>query len=113
MNWTQVIDPFNSIALSALIAVVPILFIFWALIIKKMKGYKASLIAIAIAILIAIPLAWWAGNRWLQDFAFRVPVKIYVFIITALVTVLIALCTVGYHSVKTALMNPVKSLKTE
>ena len=54
MNWTQVIDPFNSIALSALIAVVPILFIFWALIIKKMKGYKASLIAIAIAIVIAI-----------------------------------------------------------
>ncbi len=54
MNWTQVIDPFNNIALSALVAVVPILFIFWALIIKKMKGYKASLIATAIAILIAI-----------------------------------------------------------
>ena len=54
MNWTQVINPFNNIALSALVAVVPILFIFWALIIKKMKGYLASLIATAIAILIAI-----------------------------------------------------------
>lgn len=54
MNWTQVIDPFNNITLSALVAVVPILFIFWALIIKKMKGYKASLLATAIAILIAI-----------------------------------------------------------
>jgi len=54
MNWTQVIDPFNNIALSALVAVVPILVIFWALIIKKMKGYKASLLATAIAILIAI-----------------------------------------------------------
>lgn len=54
MNWTQVINPFNNIALSALMAVVPILFIFWALIIKKMKGYKASLIATGIAILIAI-----------------------------------------------------------
>jgi lactate permease len=54
MNWTQVIDPFSSIALSAMIAVVPILFIFWALIIKKMKGYKASLIATAIAVLIAV-----------------------------------------------------------
>src|SRR5215212_7914562 len=54
MNWTQVINPFNNIALSALVAVMPILFIFWALIIKKMKGYQASLIAIAIAILIAI-----------------------------------------------------------
>ena len=54
MHWTQVIDPFNNIALSALVAVLPILFIFWALIIRKMKGYRASLIAVVIAILIAI-----------------------------------------------------------
>jgi len=54
MNWTQVIDPFNNIALSALVAVLPILFIFWALIIKKMKGYQASVVAILLAILIAI-----------------------------------------------------------
>src|SRR5665647_1844661 len=54
MNWTQVIDPFNNIALSALVAVVPIIFIFWALIIKKMKGYQATLSATVIAILIAI-----------------------------------------------------------
>lgn len=54
MNWTQVIDPFNNIALSALMAVVPVLFVFWALIIKKMKGYKASLIASAIAMLVAM-----------------------------------------------------------
>jgi lactate permease len=54
MNWTQVIDPFNNIGLSALLAVVPILFIFWALIIKKMKGYQASLMAASLAILIAI-----------------------------------------------------------
>ena len=54
MTWTQVIDPFNNIALSALLAVVPILFIFWALIIKKMKGYKASLLATSIAVIIAI-----------------------------------------------------------
>lgn len=54
MNWTQVIDPLKNLGLSALVAVVPILFIFWALIIKKMKGYQASLIAVAIAILIAV-----------------------------------------------------------
>lgn len=54
MNWKQVIDPFNNIGLSALLAIVPILFIFWALIIKRMKGYQASLIAIGLAILIAI-----------------------------------------------------------
>ena len=54
MNWQQVTDPFNNIGLSALLAVVPILFIFWALIIQKMKGYLASLLATALAILIAI-----------------------------------------------------------
>ncbi|MPR35922.1 L-lactate permease [Salmonirosea aquatica] len=54
MNWQQVIDPFGNIGLSALLAVVPILFIFWALIIRKMKGYQASLIATVLAILIAI-----------------------------------------------------------
>jgi len=54
MNWTQIIDPFKNIGLSAMVAAVPVLFIFWALIIKKMKGYKASLFATAIAILIAI-----------------------------------------------------------
>ncbi|CAN5471848.1 L-lactate permease LutP [soil metagenome] len=54
MVWKQVIDPFNSIALSVLVAAVPILFIFWALIIKKMKGYQASLIATGLAMIIAI-----------------------------------------------------------
>lgn len=54
MIWTQVIDPFKNIALSALVAVVPIIFIFWALIIKKMKGYQSSIIATVIAVLIAI-----------------------------------------------------------
>lgn len=54
MQWHQVIDPFNNIGLSALLAIVPILFIFWALIIKRMKGYQASLIAIGLAIIIAI-----------------------------------------------------------
>jgi len=68
---------------------------------------------VGVAILVAAPLAWWAANKWLQDFAFRIPVQWYVFIITGLVTLFIALCTVGFHSVKAALMNPVRSLRTE
>lgn len=52
--WTQVIDPFGNIALSAVVALIPILFIFWALIIRKMKGYQASLLATIAAIAIAI-----------------------------------------------------------
>ena len=74
---------------------------------------KNFLIMIGIAILIAIPLAWYAGNRWLQDFAFRIPVQGWVFIAAALATILIALATVGFHSVRSALMNPVKSLRAE
>ncbi|HET6995162.1 MAG TPA: lactate permease LctP family transporter [Chitinophagaceae bacterium] len=54
MHWTQVIDPLHNVGLSALLALVPVLFIFWALLLKRMKGYKASLIAIVLAIAIAI-----------------------------------------------------------
>jgi len=74
---------------------------------------KSFLELIGIAIIIAVPLSWWAGNKWLQDFAYRVPVQSYIFIAVALATALIALCTVSYHSIKTSLMNPVKSLRSE
>ena len=68
---------------------------------------------VAVAIIIAAPLAWWAANNWLQDFAFRIPVQLFVFLIAAIVTMLIAFITVSFHSVKAALANPVKSLRTE
>jgi putative ABC transport system permease protein len=74
---------------------------------------KNFLELVGIAILIAAPLAWWAGNKWLQDFAFRIHVHWYIFVATAIVTGLIALCTVGYHSVKASLANPVESLRSE
>jgi putative ABC transport system permease protein len=74
---------------------------------------KSFLELIGIAIIIAVPLSWWAGNKWLQDFAYRIPVQSYIFIAVALATALIALCTVSYHSIKTSLMNPVKSLRSE
>jgi len=74
---------------------------------------KNFLIMIGIAIFIAIPVAWYAGNQWLQDFAFRIPVQTWVFFAAAAATILIALATVGFHSVRSALMNPVKSLRTE
>ena len=54
MIWKQVVDPFTNVVLSVLVAAVPILFIFWALIIRGMKGYQASLIATGIALFIAI-----------------------------------------------------------
>ena len=74
---------------------------------------KNFLWLVAIAILVAVPIAWWAGHKWLQDFAFRIPVRASVFFATAIVTALIALCTVGFHAIRAALLNPVKSLRTE
>jgi len=56
MTWTQETNPLNSLALSALVAVIPILFLFWALIIRRMKGYIASLLATAIALAIAVSI---------------------------------------------------------
>ncbi len=55
MNWTQVIAPLKNIYLSAILAAVPIIFIFWALIIKKMKGYKAAVLTMLLALFIAVP----------------------------------------------------------
>src|ERR1700710_269570 len=54
MTWQQITDPFHNLALSALVAVVPVLFIFWALIIKKMKGYQAALLTTALALVVAV-----------------------------------------------------------
>ncbi len=54
MNYTQLVDPFGNLALSALVASIPILFIFWALIIRKMKGYLASLLTVIVAAFVAL-----------------------------------------------------------
>lgn len=74
---------------------------------------KNFLLLVGIAILIAVPAAWYAGNKWLQDFAFRIPVKGWVFLAAAVATILITLLTVSFHSVRAAMANPVKSLRSE
>ena len=56
MHFTQVIDPLGNIGVSALVAIMPILFIFWALVIKKMKGYLTSLLATLLTMIIAITI---------------------------------------------------------
>jgi len=68
---------------------------------------------VGIAIVIAIPIAWWAMNHWLQDFAYRVTISWWIFLIPGFVALAIALFTVSFHSINAALKNPVKSLKSE
>jgi len=62
---------------------------------------------------IAIPLCWWAMNKWLEGFAYRVSVHWWLFAMAAMIAVLIALITVSVQAIKAALANPVKSLRTE
>ncbi len=62
---------------------------------------------------IAIPIAWYAMNRWLEDFAYRIEIGPGVFLLAGLAAVLIALATVSWQSVKAALANPINSLRTE
>ncbi|RRB00013.1 ABC transporter permease [Larkinella rosea] len=74
---------------------------------------KDFLKLVVVAILIATPIAWYAMNRWLQDFAYRIDLAWWVFALAGLLAVLIALLTVSYQSIKAALVNPVKSLRSE
>lgn len=66
-----------------------------------------------IATLIAFPFAWWMGNKWLQDFTYRVNVSWWIFLVAGSLAVIIALVTVSIQAVKAALANPVKSLRSE
>lgn len=74
---------------------------------------KEFLILVAIAIVIASPLAWWAMNKWLQDFAYRTSVQWWVFVAAAAIAIVIALLTISTQAIKAALTNPVKNLRTE
>jgi putative ABC transport system permease protein len=65
------------------------------------------------SILIATPICWYAMNRWLNDFAYRVEIGPGVFIQAGLIAVVIALATISWQSVKAALANPIKSLRNE
>lgn len=74
---------------------------------------KDFLKLVAVAILIASPIAWWAMHRWLQNFAYRVNISWLVFAITTLAALLIALFTISFQAIRAAIANPVKSLRTE
>ncbi|GAB3524059.1 ABC transporter permease [Emticicia fontis] len=68
---------------------------------------------VLIAALIAFPVAGWAMHSWLQDFAYHIDVKWWVFALAGIIAITIALLTISYQTIRAALMNPVKSLKSE
>jgi putative ABC transport system permease protein len=74
---------------------------------------KDFLKLVLIASLIAIPLAWWAMNKWLQGFAYRIEISWWILVSAALLAIFIALLTIFYQAIKAAIANPVKSLRSE
>ena len=68
---------------------------------------------VIISLLIASPFAWFFMNKWLQDFAYRINISWWIFIVAGVFTILIALLTVSFQAIKAATANPVKSLRSE
>ena len=91
--------------------------------IRKVLGASASnligllskdfLKLVIIALIFAVPVAWFAMDKWLQGFAYRINIHWWVFMIAAIITVFIAWITISAQAFKAAAANPVKSLRTE
>ena len=75
--------------------------------------YREFAVLVLVAFVVAMPLAWYAAHSWLQGYAFRTDLQWWFFAVPFGVVLVIALLTVSFQSVKAALMNPVKSLRTE
>nr|WP_246616007.1 FtsX-like permease family protein [Aquimarina litoralis] len=91
--------------------------------IRKVLGASTAIIVkilskdfiklIVFAFCIATPISWWFMSSWLRDFAFRIQLNWWVFAITGIITLLIAIITLSFQTIKAAIANPIKSLKTE
>ncbi|MCD6065751.1 MAG: FtsX-like permease family protein [Bacteroidetes bacterium] len=91
--------------------------------VRKVLGASAAKITVmlsanfiklvVIAFVIAAPLAWWLMSKWLEDYSYRIRIEWWVFVLAAFISILISIITVVYQSLKAALANPVKSLRTE
>lgn len=73
---------------------------------------KDFLKLVLIACIVTIPIAWLAMNQWLQDFAYRVDISVWVFVSATILALLLALVAVGFQAMKAALANPVRNLRS-
>lgn len=91
--------------------------------VRKVLGAKVSSIVtllskdflklVLVATIIAFPIAWYSMSHWLRGFAYRVPIHWWVFVLSAILALIVALVTVSFQSIKAAVANPVKSLRSE
>ena len=66
-----------------------------------------------ISIILACPVAWYGMHYWLQDFAYRLPIQWWIFVLAGIAALLIAMLTVSFQAAKAAWLNPVKALRSE
>jgi len=91
--------------------------------IRKVLGANVSTIVsmlsmdfiklVLVSIFIATPVAWWAMNKWLQDFAYRIHIQWYILVFAGIIAIFIAFITISFQSVRAALANPIDSLRSE
>ncbi|MEO5889874.1 MAG: FtsX-like permease family protein, partial [Ferruginibacter sp.] len=74
---------------------------------------KDFLKLVLISFVLAVPVTWWIMHNWLQDFAYRINIQWWVFVLAGIVAILIAIFTISFQAIKAAVANPVKSLRTE
>ena len=74
---------------------------------------KDFVVLICIAILVASPVAWFVMNQWLEEFAYRLPIRWWIFAVAGATAIAIALLTVSVQAMKAAVANPAKSLRTD
>jgi len=68
---------------------------------------------VVVALLLSVPLAWIASNKWLQNYPYRITLSWQLFAVAALLVVVLAMATISFQAIKAAIANPVKSLRTE
>src|SRR5678815_3221170 len=74
---------------------------------------KDFITLVLVAFVIAVPVTWFIMHNWLQDFAYRINIQVWVFAVAGILAIMIALLTIGIQAFKAAVANPVKSLRTE
>jgi putative ABC transport system permease protein len=74
---------------------------------------REFMLIILVALLIAVPVTWWLMQQWLEDFAYRIRIPIWIFVLAGLISIFVALFTVSFQAIRAAIANPVKSLRSE
>jgi putative ABC transport system permease protein len=74
---------------------------------------REFVLLIGLAFLIAAPIAWYFMHQWLADYQYRIDISWWIFVVSGVVAVLIAVMSVSFQAIRAALSNPVKTLKTE